>query len=134
LEVRAPFDGQIATRAAEPGEVVAVGTALVTMLDMNALYLRAFIPEGDIGRVKVGQAARVFLDSDPRKPLEASVMRIDPKLSFTPENTYFRNERVKQVMGVKLRILDDGGGAKPGMPADGEVLTDGAWPSREPWR
>jgi len=125
LLVRAPFDGTIATRTAEPGEVVQAGTAIVTLLDMSKVYLRGFIPEGQIGKVKVGQAARVYLDSDPKRPVEAYVSRIDPSATFTPENTYFRDDRVKQVVGVKLQLKGAVGYAKPGMPADGEVLVSG---------
>ncbi len=129
LTVVAPFDGTIATRTAEPGEVVQPGTAIVTMLDLTKVYLRGFVPEGDIGRVKLGQPARVYLDSDPRHPVDASISRIDPEASFTPENTYFRDERVKQVVGVKLLIKNPNGSAKPGMPADGEILVEGdSWP------
>lgn len=129
LIVRAPFDGVVATRAAEPGEVVTAGTTLVTLLDLTKVYLRGFVPEGQIGKVKLGQAARVYLDSNPNQPLEAYVSRIDPEATFTPENTYFRDERVKQVVGVKLQLKTGSGYAKPGMPADGEILTDGAgWP------
>lgn len=129
LTIVAPFDGTIATRTAEPGEVVQAGTAIVTMLDMSKVYLRGFIPEGDIGKVKLGQAARVYLDSDPAKPLEAFVSRIDPQATFTPENTYFRDDRVKQVVGVKMQLKTGIGYAKPGMPADGEILVKGdTWP------
>lgn len=129
LIVVAPFDGTIATRTAEPGEVVQAGTPIVTMLDMSKVYLRGFIPEGQIGDVKVGQPARIYLDSDPTKPLEAFVSRVDPEATFTPENTYFRDDRVKQVVGVKLQIKTGVGYAKPGMPADGEILVHGdAWP------
>jgi HlyD family secretion protein len=129
LTVVAPFDGTIATRVAEPGEVVAPGTAIVTMIDLSKIYLRGFVPEGDIGRVKLDQSARVYLDSNPKSPVEAVVLRIDPEASFTPENTYFRDERVKQVVGVKLLIKNPNGAAKPGMPADGEILVEGnVWP------
>ncbi len=129
LTIIAPFDGTIATRAAEPGEVVAPGTPIVTMLDLGKVYLRGFVPEGDIGRVKLGQAARVYLDSNPTSPIDAVISRIDPEASFTPENTYFRNDRVKQVVGVKLLIKNPTGAAKPGMPADGEILVEGSsWP------
>jgi HlyD family secretion protein len=129
LIVVAPFDGTIATRTAEPGEVVQAGTPIVTMLDMSKVYLRGFVPEGDIGKVKLGQAARVYLDSDPTKPLDAVVSRIDPQATFTPENTYFRDDRVKQVVGVKLLLKSGIGYAKPGMPADGEILVSGdTWP------
>ncbi|HKU75626.1 MAG TPA: HlyD family efflux transporter periplasmic adaptor subunit [Pyrinomonadaceae bacterium] len=124
LEVVAPIDGTVATRSAEPGEVVAAGTTLVTLVDLNAVYLRGFIPEGEIGRVRTGQTARVYLDSAPERALEAVVTRIDPEASFTPENTYFKDDRVKQVVGVKLQLKSAAGYAKPGMPADGEVITD----------
>ena len=124
LEVVAPIDGTVATRSAEPGEVVAAGTTLVTLVNLNAVYLRGFIPEGEIGRVRTGQTARVYLDSAPDRPLEAVVSRIDPEASFTPENTYFKDDRVKQVVGVKLQLKAAAGYAKPGMPADGEVITD----------
>jgi HlyD family secretion protein len=129
LTIHAPFEGSIVTRTAEPGEVIAAGTAVVTMLDLTRVYLRGFVPEGEIGKVKLGQQARVFIDSDPNKPLDAYVSRIDPQATFTPENTYFRNDRVKQVVGVKLELKTGTGYAKPGMPADGEVLVKGdRWP------
>jgi HlyD family secretion protein len=129
LTIHAPFEGSIVTRTAEPGEVIAAGTAVVTMLDLTRVYLRGFVPEGEIGKVKLGQQARVFIDSDPNKPLDAYVSRIDPQATFTPENTYFRNDRVKQVVGVKLELKTGTGYAKPGMPADGEILVKGdRWP------
>ena len=129
LTVKAPFDGTVMTRAAEPGEVVQAGTAIVTLLDLSKVYLRGFIPEGQIGKVRVGQPARIYLDSNPAKALDAYVERIDPQATFTPENTYFRDDRVKQVVGVKLRLKSGIGFAKPGMPADGEVLVEGnTWP------
>jgi HlyD family secretion protein len=130
LQVIAPFTGTVATRTAEPGEVVTPGTPIVTMVNLGQVYLRAFVPGGDIGRVRVGQPARVYLDSAPNTPIDAQVIRIDPEASFTPENTYFREDRVKQVVGVKLLINGALGFAKPGMPADGEILVDGQWPAR----
>jgi HlyD family secretion protein len=129
--VIAPFTGTVATRAAEPGEVVMAGTPIVTLVNLAEVYLRAFVPEGEIGRVRVGQPAHVFLDSAPATPIDAVVSRVDPEASFTPENTYFRSDRVKQVVGVKLRLHGAVGFAKPGMPADGEILVEGsAWPVR----
>jgi len=129
LIIRAPFEGTIISRTAEPGEVIATGTSLVTLIDLSKVYLRGFIPEGQVGKVKVGQEAHVFLDSDPNKPLEAYVSRIDPEATFTPESTYFRNDRVKQVVGVKLQLKTGMGYAKPGLPSDAEVLVQGdKWP------
>ncbi|MGB9470676.1 MAG: HlyD family efflux transporter periplasmic adaptor subunit, partial [Candidatus Acidiferrum sp.] len=129
LTVVAPFTGTIITRTAEPGEVVQAGTAIITLLDLSKVYLRGFIPEGEIGEVKIGQPCHVFLDSNPNQPLDAYVLRIDPQATFTPENTYFRDDRVKQVVGVKLQLTQGIGFAKPGMPADGEILVSGtSWP------
>ena len=132
LRIIAPFNGTVATRTAEPGEVVMAGTPIVTLVNLGEVYLRAFVPEGQIGRVRVSQPARVYLDSDPGKSIAAYVLRVDPQASFTPENTYFREDRVKQVVGVKLRLRGAVGFAKPGMPADGEILVDGnEWPVRQ---
>ena len=129
LTVLAPFSGTVLTRAAEPGEVVQAGTAIVTLLDLSKVYLRGFIPEGEIGKVKIGQPAHIFLDSNSNQALDGYVLRIDPQATFTPENTYFRDDRVKQVVGVKVQLTQGIGFAKPGMPADGEILTNGtAWP------
>jgi HlyD family secretion protein len=129
LIVTAPFDGTVVTRTAEPGEVLTAGTPIVTLLDLHKVYLRGYVPEGQIGRVRLGQGARVYLDSNPNQALDAYVQRIDPQATFTPENTYFRDDRVKQVVGVKLGLKTGFGYAKPGMPADGEVLVAGdRWP------
>jgi HlyD family secretion protein len=130
LTIRAPFDGTVMTRAAEPGEVVQAGTAIVTLLDLSKVYLRGFVPEGQIGKVAVGQPAHVYLDANPKQALKATVSRVDPEATFTPENTYFRDDRVKQVVGLKLQLKEGIGFAKPGMPADGEILVKGsAWPN-----
>ncbi len=121
LTIRAPIAGTILTRSAEPGRVIQPGQTILTMVDLKKLYLRGFIPEGVIGKVKVGQAAQVFLDSNPKEAIPAEVIRIDPQVMFTPENTYFKEDRVKQVLGVKLGLRGAYGYAKPGMPADGRI-------------
>ncbi len=128
LIVRAPFNGTVMVRSAEPGEVLPAGTPIVTLLNLDKVYLRGFVPEEQIGNVVLGQSARIFLDSDPSHPIEAYVLRIDPQAMFTPENTYFRSDRVKEVFGVKLALRSGFGQAKPGMPADGEILISGQWP------
>jgi len=61
------------------------------------------------------------MDSRPKEAIPAEVIRIDPQVMFTPENTYFKDDRVKQVMGVKLGLRGASGFAKPGMPADGLI-------------
>ena len=121
LTIHAPIAGTILTRSAEPGRVIQPGQTMLTMVDLSKLYLRGFVPQGEIGKVKVGQQAQVYLDSNPNQPVPAEVIRIDPQVMFTPENTYFKEDRVKQVMGLKLGLRGAYGFAKPGMPADGRI-------------
>ncbi|MUG98543.1 HlyD family efflux transporter periplasmic adaptor subunit [Scytonema sp. UIC 10036] len=122
LKINSPLAGSIITRSVEAGEVVAAGAPLLTIVNLDNLYLRGFIPEGELGKVKIGQPSLVYLDTYPNQPLKATVTRIDPKASFTPENIYFKKDRVTQVFGVELTLKNPQGLAKPGMPADGRIL------------
>jgi HlyD family secretion protein len=121
LTIRAPITGTILTRSAEPGKLIQPGQTILTMVDLKKLYLRGFVPEGAIGKVKVGQQAQVYLDSNPKQGIAAEVIRVDPEAMFTPENTYFQEDRVKQVLGLKLGLRGAYGYAKPGMPADARI-------------
>ncbi|AFZ23208.1 multidrug resistance efflux pump [Cylindrospermum stagnale PCC 7417] len=122
LNVISPIDGVVISRNVEPGTVVTSGKTLLTVINPNTLYLRGFIPESEIGKVYIGQQAQIFLDSAPKTPLSAKIAAIDTQASFTPENIYFQQDRVKQVFGVKISIDNPGGLAKPGMPADTEII------------
>ena len=131
LQIVAPFDGTITVRSVEPGEVINPGTAIVTVVNLQELYLRVFIPIAEIQRVRVGQPAHIYLDPTPDRAIEATVSRIDPDAAFTPENTYYREDRVQQVVGVKLAIKNSDGSSKPGIPGEGEILVEGSkWPTR----
>ena len=121
LTVRAASSGTVIARAVEPGDVVAPGRTLLSIVDLDHVYLRGYVPEGDIGRVRVGQRATVSLDSDPQHALDARVGEIDTQASVTPENVYFKHDRVEQVFGVRLDLRDPRGYAKPGMPADATI-------------
>ncbi len=122
LTITSPINGVVLTRTAEPGEVVAAGAPLLTVVDLASVYLRGYIPEAQVGLVRVGQRAQVFLDSAPDQPLAATVAAIDTEASFTPENIYFKEDRVTQVFGLKLALTNPQGLAKPGMPADGKIV------------
>lgn len=129
LEILSPIDGVVLTRSVEPGTVLSPGTTLLTVIDPSQVYMRGFIPEGQIGEVRVGQPAQVVLDSFPDHPLRARVRSIDSQASFTPENIYFKEDRVRQVFGVELAIDNPDGFAKPGMPADGAIHLEAEAPN-----
>jgi HlyD family secretion protein len=121
FQITSPITGIVQDRPVEPGAVVATGKTLLTLINPKTIYLRAYIPEGDLGKIYVGKPAQVFLDSRPSQPLSAKIIAIDPKASFTPENIYFKKDRVRQVFGIKLGIIQEHEYAKPGMPADAEI-------------
>lgn len=124
LNVKSPISGIVTARSVEPGAVVVPGQTLLSLINLDTVYLRGYVPEGRIGEVRVGQKAKVHLDSSPDKPFEGTVIQIDPEGSFTPENIYFKDDRVKQVFGIKIGITRPDRFAKPGMPADAEIETE----------
>lgn len=124
LQLNSPIEGVVTARPVEPGAVVVPGQTILSVIDLSKVYLRAYVPEGDIGKIRIGQEAKVFLDASPEKPFQGKVSQIDPQASFTPENIYFKDDRVKQVFGIKISIDKPGGFAKPGMPADAQVKLD----------
>ena len=121
FKVKSPINGVVQSRSIEPGAVVATGKTLLTVIDPKAVYLRAYVPEGDLSKIHVGQSARVLLDTDSKQTIRGKIGSIDPKASFTPENIYFKKDRVRQVFGIKIAIDQDRDYAKPGMPADAEI-------------
>jgi membrane fusion protein YbhG len=124
-EITAPIDGSVLERLAEPGELAMVGTGIATLADLGSLSLTIYIPETEIGRISLGQTARISVDSFPGKTFPGKVSFISPKAEFTPKNVQTKDERVKQVFAVKLDLGDGGGELKPGMPADAQILMPG---------
>lgn len=122
FKLTSPINGIVTTRSVEPGELVGQGQVLITIIDPKSVYMRGFIPEGDLARVKVGQKAKVYLDSDKVKPLDGKLITIDPEASFTPQNVYFKDDRIRQSFGLKISLDHPDGIAKPGMKADGKIL------------
>ncbi len=122
FNITSPIDGICATRSSEPGELVAAGQVMLTLVDLSSAYLRGFLPESDVARIKIGQSAEVFLDSRSAKPFSGRVTSIDAHPSFTPANVYFKNDRLRQAFGITISIDHPNGLAKPGMPAEANVL------------
>ncbi len=120
--VTSPLTGTVLTRTVEKGERVNPGTPLFTLVDLNGLYLKIYVPEPRIGNVILGQPARVHVDAYPQREFAARVSKIASEAEFTPKNVETREERVKLVFAVELTLLENPGGVlKPGMPADGTI-------------
>jgi HlyD family secretion protein len=119
----APVAGLVMAKNIEPGEQVAAGTPVVTVGELDSVWVRAYINETDLGRVKVGQKARVTTDTWPGKAYDGIVTFISSEAEFTPKNVQTQKERVKLVYRVKITIPNPNMELKPGMPADAEILT-----------
>jgi HlyD family secretion protein len=117
-----PVDGLVMAKNIEPGEQVAAGTPVVTVGELDSVWVRAYINETDLGRVKVGQNARVTTDTWPGKVYDGIVTFISSEAEFTPKNVQTQKERVKLVYRVKITIPNPNMELKPGMPADAEIL------------
>ena len=121
----APSAGVILSKNVEPMEYVSPGTAVVTMADLSQVWLRAYVEETDLGRVKVGQKAFVTSDSFPGKRYEGRVAFIASEAEFTPKAVQTRKERTKLVYRIKIDIPNPAMELKPGMPVDAEIALDG---------
>jgi len=117
-----PISGVVLSKNVEPGEYVAPGTPIVTIGDLVHVWLRAYINETDLGRVKLGQKARVTTDSYPGKSYEGRVAFISSQAEFTPKNVQTQTERVKLVYRIKIDIDNPKMELKAGMPADAEIV------------
>lgn len=119
----APLGGVVLAKHVEPGEQVAAGTPIISIGDMANTWMRAYIAETDLGRVKVGQKARVKSDTWPDRRYEGTVTFISPEAEFTPKSVQTQKERVKLVYRIKITIPNPAMELKPGMPVDAEIVT-----------
>ena len=117
-KVHSTIDGVVMDRAVEPGEIVAAGTTLITVADLNALTLTVYIPEDQLGQVQLGQMCQVKVDSYPGQTFWGTVIHIANKAEFTPRNVQTTESRKNTVFGIKLDMAPTNGLLKPGMPAD----------------
>lgn len=130
--LRAPIDGIIQLRLAEPGEVLGAGGRVLMLIDPSDQYMNLYLPASTSGRLTVGDQARIVLDALPEQALPAKVAFVAAKAQFTPKQVETRDERQKLVFRVKLRLSDPSAvpQAKPGMPGAGYVRTaDVDWPA-----
>lgn len=119
--ITSPLDGVVTETMVEPGEVVAAGTALAVVTDLDHPWLTAWIGERDLGRVRLGQRATVVTDDGQERT--GTLGYISSEAEFTPKNVQTRDERVKLVYKVKVFVDNADGLFKPGMPATAHLET-----------
>jgi multidrug resistance efflux pump len=117
-QVVAPSEATVEVLDVRPGDLIAPNTPIATLLEKDQIYVRIYIPETEIGRVRLGEKAEVRVDSFPKTVFEGVVEQINQQAEFLPRNVQTREERVHQVFGVKIRINDPAGSVLAGMAAD----------------
>ena len=102
--LKSPVKGRVLYRLAEPGEVVALGGKILTLINLNDVYMEIFLPAQEAARVKIGADGRIVLDVRPEYAAEAKVSYVSPEAQFTPKQVETRSERDKLMFRVKLKV------------------------------
>ena len=121
--IRSPLGSRVTLRNAEPGELITPGMTILRISRLDQVWLRVFVPETEIERIKLGQKASVTTDAFPDRVYRGTVTEIAQEPEFTPKNVQTRSERTKLVFAVKITIANDKDDLKPGMPADALIET-----------
>lgn len=123
--VYSPLTGYVLSDNIEAGEYVSAGTPIITVGNLRDVWLRGYIDESDLGKIKLGQEVDVTTDSYPNKKYIGKLSFISSEAEFTPKNIQTEKERVKLVYRVKITIDNPDSELKPGMPADGTLFLQG---------
>ena len=121
--LRAPLAGTVIARQLEVGDFAAPGTPILTVADLTRAYLRVFVPETAIARVRLGHPVEVRVDAFPDRVFRGRVREVASRAEFTPGNVQTREERTKLVFAVRIEVPNPDGLLKPGLPADAVILT-----------
>jgi HlyD family secretion protein len=117
-----PCDGVVLVKSADAGEVLAPGTTVVTVGDIDHPWLRGYVNETDLAKVRLGSGARVTTDSYPGKAYHGRVTFIASEAEFTPKQIQTQQERVKLVYRIKIELENPNHELKSNMPADAEIV------------
>jgi membrane fusion protein YbhG len=123
-EVRAPAAAVVESMDLRPGDLLSANSPVAQLLEADQLYLMVYVPETQIGAVKVGQAAEVRVDTYPGQTFNARVEQIRQQSEFLPRNVQTQDERVHQVIGVKLRVENQDNRLRGGISADVQFTTE----------
>ncbi|MEE9099654.1 HlyD family secretion protein [Pseudomonas nitroreducens] len=102
--LKAPRNGRVQYRVAQPGEVLAAGGKLLNMVDLADVYMTFFLPSGQAGKVELGQEVRLVIDAVPEYVIPAKVSYVASVAQFTPKTVETANEREKLMFRVKARL------------------------------
>jgi multidrug resistance efflux pump len=117
-EVRSPAHALAEVVSVRPGDLLTPNQPVARLLELDQIWVRIYVPEPQLGQVRVGQRARVKVDTFPDRAFDGVVEQINAQGEFTPRNIQSRDERNHQVFGVKIRIDNREGVIKSGMAAD----------------
>jgi HlyD family secretion protein len=120
-EIRSPMNGVVLTKNVEVGEFVNPGTPVVTVANIEDLWMNIYIPETQTGLVKLGQDVRVSVDSFPKETFKGKITFVSSESEFTPKTILTEEERIKLVFRAKVALENTDQRLKPGMPADAEI-------------
>jgi HlyD family secretion protein len=123
--VAAPAAGVVTRKPVEAGEMIAAGSTIAVLSVLDKVRLMIYVPEDDLGKIRLGQKADVRIDSFARRSFPGRVIFISPEAEFTPKNVQTKEDRVKLVFGVRLEIENPDGIFKPGLPADAILVMNG---------
>lgn len=118
LTLRAPMGGQVLKRLVSRGEVVGAGAPLLTVANQEQLRLTLYVPERELGRVRIGQAVQIRADPYPDRTFRGEVQSIATRAEFTPRNVQTARDRQALVFAVRLRVPNPSGDLKAGVPVD----------------
>lgn len=122
--LQSPINGVVLVKANELGEVILPGATVATVAEIDEVWLKGYVGEQDLGKIKLGQKARITIDTYPDRHYEGVVTYISSRAEFTPKNVQTREERIKQVYRVKITIPNRSQDLKIGMPAEGYIIVD----------
>ena len=125
-KLTAPCKGIVITRVVEPGEVISPGSVVAVLIDFDQLYLKGYLPNRLVGKVKLNDPARLYLDAFGDRHFQGKVHKIHQQAEFTPKNVDTPQQRIKLVFGIEIHVDNPDRLIKPGMPGDVTIRIDPA--------
>ena len=125
LTLRSPIDGTVIEKVAHAGETASPGARLLQLGKLKPVTLTIYVPETDLGHLRIGQPAEARVDAFPDKAFQGEIILIASEAEFTPKNVQTKEERASLVFAVKIRLPNEEGLLRPGMPADAVIRETG---------